>query len=516
MVESNTPSLLEESKSQEEGEQQQQQDQLFQDIESSINDNQLHLDSPHFHALESQILRKFDFIIIPCISLIYLFSNLDKSNIGNAYTAGLPQSLGLKHNEYGNVVSLLFVTYTVFETPVALSLKYIGAKWALGGLVFCFGVTSLATAFVNNYHQLLALRMLLGAFESGIIPIINVYLGMLYTRKEMAKRCSAVYSASALAGAFGGLLAYGLIKIEAGSWAANESWRWLFAIEGALTVVCCPIIMLLLPTGDLTKIWWLNPAEREALQVRLQQRPDFYQDEKFQWSEVWRSFTDVANLLVMAYEFCVDLTLVGISTFLPALIKGMGYNKYQTQLLTIPFYVVALISFVLVCYYSDKLQHRGTFLVAGTVFEIVGYVILIATDSLGARYFGCMLLAVGMYVCSALSIIWVNNNNAGHYKRATIGGMITTVGSLSGVLAGQIYTAGTAPRYFKGLKVALGLSCAAVPMVLAMMWVYHRRNQQREQEVERLIKEGKPVDELELELGACPKDDRDLNYRFIL
>nr|QFR37085.1 MFS transporter [Cyberlindnera americana] len=472
-------------------------------ISDKFQPSELSIDDPEFKIIEGQVLKKFDYIIIPCICLCYFFSNLDKSNIGNAEAAGMSDDLGLQGNQYGNAVSLLFVTYVVFETPFALILKYFGIKLLLTSLMLFFGIVCLCTSFVSGYHSLLACRMLLGFFESGIMPIINVYLGMLYTRQEMAKRCSVVFSAAALAGAFGGLLAYGLIKIDVNGW---EGWRWLFAIEGALTIISCPVLFILLP-NQLSTVWWLNEKERQVLKIRLTEYPEFYQDEKFTWSEVRRSLLDINNICICCYEFCADLTLFGISTFLPSIIKGMGYNKYETQLLTIPFYAIALISFVIVGYLSDKYRHRGGFLLGGLTFNLIGYIILICSDVLGARYFGCMMIGIGIYVCSALSIMWINNNNAGHYKRATMGGMITSVGSCAGVLAGQIYKSKTAPRYFKGLKIAMSLTCVGFPLVLIPMWNYNRMNKKRAQ----LLAEKNETGEFE-----NPKDDRDIHFRFLL
>lgn len=461
---------------------------------------------PTFKALEKKVIRKFDFIIIPCLALAYLFSNLDKTNIGNAEAAGMSDDLGLVGNQYGNVVSLLFVTYVIFETPIAISLKYVGAKYGLSFLCLFFGITCLCTSFVQGYHSLLACRMLLGLFESGIIPVINVYLGMLYTRNEMAKRCSAVYCASAAAGGFGGLLAFGLIKINAHGW---EGWRWLFAIEGVLTICAFPILIILLPR-DPTEAWWLTSDEKKVLITRFKKYADFYQDEKFSWSEIKRGLIEFSCVMIYLYEFCADLTLFGISTFLPSIIRGMGYNKYETQLLTIPFYAIAFLSFVGVGYFSDKLQHRGGFILGGLIFEIIGYAILVTVDSLGARYFACMMIGVGIYVCSALSIMWINNNSAGHYKRATAGGMITTIGSCAGVLAGQIFTAETAPRYLKGLRVGLALTCGATVFIVAMMYNYQRQNTIRAKKVEELVREGVEIPD------EKPKDDLSIHFKFIL
>lgn len=460
----------------------------------------------NFENTERRILRKFDFIIIPCLCLAYLFSNLDKANIGNAKVAGMADDLGLIENEFGNVVSLLYVTYVIFETPVALSLKFVGPKFVLSGLTFLFGICCLCTALATDYHSLLACRMLVGLFEAGIIPCINVYLSMLYNRKEVAKRCAAVYSASATSGAFGGLLAYGLTKIHTDSWAG---WQFLFAVEGAITIVVAPIILFLLPR-NVTEAWWLTEEEKEVLTIRLETCPDFHQDEKFSWSEVVRGLKDKNTCIVCLYQFCVDVTLFGLPTFLPSIVLGMGFDSYKTQLMTIPFYVVAFLSFVSTSYFSDKVENRGLFIMAGVICEIIGYAILIASNPLGSRYFGCLMIGLGIYICSGLSVMWINNNNAGHYKRATAAGMCTTIGNIAGVLTGQIYTADTAPRYFKGLKIALGMTCGALTLSALMMYNYFSANKERQE-----ILNSMTTEEIEQMKANMLHNDTDLTYKFI-
>lgn len=47
-----------------------------------------------------RLLRKIDFALIPFLSLLYLLSFLDRTNIGNARLAGLEASLGMKGLAY--------------------------------------------------------------------------------------------------------------------------------------------------------------------------------------------------------------------------------------------------------------------------------------------------------------------------------------------------------------------------------------------------------------------------------
>lgn len=456
-----------------------------------------------FLATEKKILQKFDLLIVPWLSIAFLFCNLDKANIGNAEVNGLSQDLGLVGNQYGNAVSLLYVTYVIFETPVALGLKKIGPKYLFAGMYFIFGLCCMCTAFVTNYGTLVACRMLVGLFESGMIPCINVYLGMLYTRSEMAKRCAVVYAFGALAGAFGGLLAYGILHMDGvGGWAG---WRWLFLIEGLLTMIFFPPMVALLPTDPRTAKW-LTPKEREVLATRMETYPEFYQDEKFTWSEVYRSVKEYRTWLISLYQFGADLTVFSISTFIPSIIRGMGFTSYRTQLLTIPIYALAAIAYYVVATISDRIGIRGFFVSGACVVIIVGYAILIGADSLGARYFGCILTGLFMYVGNGLSCMWFNNNSAGHYKRATTAGLITTIGNTGGVLAGQIFTADTAPRYYKGLKINLSLTCASLVLCCLCIFSFDKENKRRAVLVEQGVEEEEKVSQ----------SDESLRFKFLL
>jgi len=87
-------------------------------------------------------------------------------------------------------------------------------------------VWSLATifsGFITNVAALYATRLLLGVCEAGLFPSLNLYLTMVYQRQEQAKRVSYLFVCTALAGAFGGLLAYAILLMDGVSGVAG--WR---------------------------------------------------------------------------------------------------------------------------------------------------------------------------------------------------------------------------------------------------------------------------------------------------
>lgn len=87
---------------------------------------------------------------------------------------------------------------------------------------------------VNSYHGLLIARIFLGVTEAGLYPGVAYYLTMWYKTDELAFRQSLFFSAASVAGAFSGLLAYAIAKMDGVGGLAG--WKWIFILEGLLTV----------------------------------------------------------------------------------------------------------------------------------------------------------------------------------------------------------------------------------------------------------------------------------------
>ena len=58
---------------------------------------------------------------------------------------------------------------------------------------------------------------------------------MWYQRHECGFRMSLFFSAATAAGAFGGLLARGIMRLD--EHRGLSAWQWIFIIEGAITVL---------------------------------------------------------------------------------------------------------------------------------------------------------------------------------------------------------------------------------------------------------------------------------------
>lgn len=69
------------------------------------------------HQAERALCRKFDFRILPVLSIMYLFDTLDKGNLGNAKTDGLERDLGFTGNQYSIILSCFYIPYVLAAPP---------------------------------------------------------------------------------------------------------------------------------------------------------------------------------------------------------------------------------------------------------------------------------------------------------------------------------------------------------------------------------------------------------------
>ncbi|KIY44045.1 MFS transporter [Fistulina hepatica ATCC 64428] len=448
---------------------------------------------------ERRLVRKLDFHIVPLVMLLNLFSFLDRVNIGNARLYGLEENLGLKGNQYQLAVSILFVTYVLFEVPSNLVIKKLQPSRYIAFIATAWGIVATLTGLVQSYGSLIACRLILGTIESGLFPGLTVYLTMFYTRRELALRVGYLFVSAAIAGAFGGLLAYAIGFMD--GLHGLRGWRWIMIIEGIPSVVV-GISLLFLLADDPTSARYLTAEEKELMIARrASQTGHTARGDEFHWADVRDAFTDWKTVLVAFAQFGVDTMLYGYSTFLPTIIEAMGeWSTAETQALTIPCYALGAVTYILISYASDRTQKRGLFAVLLGCVSIVGYGVLMSDSSAGVHYFGCFLVAMGLYVVVGIPLAWLPSNCPRYGKRTTATGMQLTFGNISGIMAPFLYPTADGPRYLMGHAVTLsliGFSCIVYTFMTC--WLSHL-NRDREQGVEDHLIVGLSEEEIS-ELG---------------
>ncbi|KAK3208593.1 hypothetical protein GRF29_77g1198002 [Pseudopithomyces chartarum] len=431
---------------------------------------------------EKALLRKLDWRLLPAVSVLYLLSFLDRSNVANARIEGLAKDLGMTGNQYLTGLTLYFIGYVLFEIPCNIVLKRTSPKFWLPTLTIAWGIVATLMGVTQNLAGFFVVRFFLGVTESGLFPGVVYYLSMWYKRDERQYRISLFFSFASLAGAFGGILAYGIAHMKnVGGYAG---WRWIFILEGLATIVIAFGAYWFISNYP-DSVGWLSKDERSYINARLRADSDATNDEKFNWSSVITAAKDPKIWLYGACFHTMSLPLYTLSLFLPTIIRDMGYSAAQSQLLTIPPYAAATILTVGWAVLAEKYKRRALFTIATTSLAIVGYIILLAnknpTQRPGLSYAGTFLAAMGIYPSVALVLSWPAVNVSGQTKRATANAMQISIGNLGAVIGTQLYRPATSPRYVLGHSVALGYLIGNI-IVVSLLWLLLAKDNKQKQE----------------------------------
>lgn len=462
------------------------------------------------HIDERKILCKMDIRLIPTLALLYLLSFLDRGNIGNAEVEGLSKSLGILPDQYNWCLTLFFFTYAAFEVPSNLLLKKLRPSRWLPTIMVAWGLVMTLMGLVRNYHGLLIARVFLGVAEAGLFPGVAYYLTMWYCRHEIQFRQALFFSAASVAGAFSGLLAFAIGKMDGA--AGLEGWRWIFILEGIVTVLVAVAAFFLMHDFPETAKF-LTEEERAFVVHRLkyqgQGTAQVEEADEFAWTCVWQAFKDWQIWVSIFVYWGIVCPLYGISLFLPTIIQSLNYSKTEAQLMTVPIYITAAVLAVVVALCSDKTGKRSPFVIGSMVIMLVGFTICTASNNPRLVYAGVFIAACAIYPAFPGIIAWLSNNLSGSYKRSVGMAMQIGIGNLGGAMASNFYRKNDAPRYLLGHGLELGFITAGIAAALVLVLGYKRINGKRARE----MAEGRETRYTAAQLSAL--GDKAITFRYM-
>jgi MFS family permease len=355
---------------------------------------------------------------------------------------------------------------------------------------------------VQNFAGLVTTRIFLGFFEGCLFPSMTLFLCNWYTREELGIRVAYLFIASALSGAFGGLIAFGILYMN--GVAGWSGWRWLYVLEGMITIVWAACCIWLVPKSYETA-YFLNEEEKQIMRQRAA-RTQAYSDSAgsghYEKSDIKEAAKDVKSWLHGCIQIAVVTILYGFGTFLPIIIRnGFHYSVkevcisfldlslkqnldyIQAQYLVIPVNLWGAIVYAIGAYLSDRYQTRFLPLIFVAPVGIVGYAILLSPVSPGVQYFATYLISTACFLCTGGNITWLSANCAPDGKRAASLGILLTLTNIGGVVSGQIYQSTAAPKYTLGHAwslVCLAFAWCAWWIVWAM---YKRREKKKDRKL---------------------------------
>ncbi|KAL4750666.1 major facilitator superfamily domain-containing protein [Aspergillus terricola var. indicus] len=234
-----------------------------------------------------------------------------------------------------------------------------------------------------------------------------------------------------------------------------ESWRWIFIIDGSVTVFIGIFAIFILPNYP-SNTSWLSPEERAV------------DEDNEDWSYGFKMAFKDWRLYVFALIFLCIQVASATSNFFPTVVKTLGYNTVETLLLTVPPYMLGLVVSIANNWSADRFQNSSFHAIGPMVAAIIGFVIAAASVNTGARYFAMILMVAGGHGSNAV------------IKRASAVAFVNAFGNLAQIFSSYFYPDSSAPRYVIAMAANSAFSLMVIILALCMRIILLRANRRLE------------------------------------
>ncbi|KAF8741143.1 hypothetical protein AX14_005739 [Amanita brunnescens Koide BX004] len=418
-------------------------------------------------ALEKRLLLKID-LRMSIMVIIYILNYIDRNNASAARLRGLQTDLHLRGQEFATLLSILYVGYIIMQIPSNMFLNYIGRpSLYLPVCMMIWGMISCLTGVAKNFVGALLTRFFLGFVEAAFFPGALFLLSKWYKREELGLRTAILYCGNIISNAFGALFASGILEGMQGK-LGHAAWRWLFYIEGALTIFFAAVAIFVLPDFP-TTTQWLSPQERALAIKRMEEDVGISDQEETggQMNGLWLAITDW-KVWWLAFMLTSEVVALSFNAYFPTLTATLGYDPTISLVLVAPpFLFTTLFSFFW-ARHSDKTQERFWHMSLSYGLGIIGFIISIATTNIAARYVSMFLMAQS-YAGFIVLYAWMSNTIARPAsKRAVALALINGFSQLGNVAGSYVWPAMWGPTYRRSYAICIATSGLAI----VMGWVF--------------------------------------------
>lgn len=295
------------------------------------------------------------FRIIPPLIIINLIAFMDRMNVSFAMAGGMNEEIGLSMTVAGLAAGIFFVGYLVLQMPAGHFAERGKAKQYIAWTILAWGGISLLTGFVQNSWQLLVMRFLLGVAEGGVYPAILIIIANWFPTRELG-RANASFMLSLPIAAI-------ITNVISGWIVSNFDWRWLFYIEGIVSL-CLMFIWIPLVSERPENAKWISPKEKEylinTLRKEKEEREIEFKNQEKNGSFSYKQLITNKHLWLMTFIFlCHNTGQYGYSMWLPTIVKKLTQtNLTAVGFLTSPPFIMALIGLYLFGALSDRTGNR--------------------------------------------------------------------------------------------------------------------------------------------------------------
>lgn len=303
-----------------------------------------------------------------------------------------------------------FSSFLIVKVPHRILMPALCLGW---------GIAQSCLAACHSYGDLLAARFFLGLFEAGCLPLFSIITSQWFRRAEQPLRVAAWYSTNGIATMVAAALSYGLGHIPSD---ALESWQIIFLFVGLVTILSVPFVYWKLD-NDIPSARFLSEEDKPKAVERLRANQTGLGTHEFKFSHILELAIEPKTYLWIGLALLLNVGASVTNTFGPLILKGLGFDKYTTSLLNIPFGFVQFVIIMFASWAAQRFKTKSVILASLTLPVIAGLAMLYAIPRTkgheGALVAGYYLLAF-LFGGNPLIVAWIVGNTAGTTKKSAV------------------------------------------------------------------------------------------------
>ncbi|KAI0699336.1 MFS general substrate transporter [Cerioporus squamosus] len=432
---------------------------------------------------EYRVLRKIDIRIMIWAFVMFFSLDLDRSNVSQANTDNFLDDLGLTTDDFNLGNTLFKLCFLIAELPSQLISKRVGPDVWVPSQMVLWSFVSLSQFWLKNRAGFLATRCLLGFMQGGFIPDMVLYLSYFYTQSELPLRLAWFWASNYVAEIVSALTASAILRLRGVG--GQAGWRYLFLIEGCLTLLVGIISFFMMPPSPTqTKTWfrpkgWFTDREEVIMVNRVLRddpsKSDMHNREGLSVKMVLKVFLDWHMWPVYILGILHMVPVQPPQTYLTLLLRNLGFSTTQTNLLSVPSKVIGLFTLLIFCYLSEIIDSR----VGATVLlQVWALPLLIALYTFTEQtsswvYFVVVTLITGFPYVHPVQVAWASTNSYSVSTRTVSASIYNMCYQADGMISANIYREDDKPLYKRG-NLALIIICAVNIVLYILTYVFYK------------------------------------------
>ncbi|RFU79732.1 allantoate permease [Trichoderma arundinaceum] len=375
---------------------------------------------------ERRLVRKLDWRVCLWACVMFFGLQVDRGNLAQAVSDNMLDDLGLNTNDYNYGNSIFRISFLVAELPSQLISKMVGPDRWIPVQIVLWSVVAISQCALTGRTSFLCTRSLLGLLEGGFIPDIVLWLSYFYTSRELPVRLSYFWTSLSVTGIATSLLAFALLHLRGvNGWGG---WRWLFLVEGLITLVVGIASFFLMPASAVqTKTWfrpngWFTDREVSIVVNRVLRddpsKGDMHNREAITPKRLWETLKDYDLWPLYILGLIVFIPPNPPATYITLTLRKLGFDPFTTNLLTIPYNVFHIINLILITRLSHWLNERTLVSMIQVIWTLPCIIALRWWPGVMVNQWGTYALVTVLTsypYCHAILVGWAskNSNNVG-------------------------------------------------------------------------------------------------------